>query len=127
MSENNFSHQAEEKNTSEPLVEIPSPTEQLRALVESEEFRKEGIYERETHSKKGEHIFLVFNPHSTESIDARCFIQVYLPNLPKNDPSRLEEYKWTVEQSPSDLYPGKTERIEEILALFEPVIEKQSG
>lgn len=107
-------------------------TERLTSLVERQEYESEyqkGFFQRETHSKKGEHILLVYNDHSTLTkryLPPQCFIQVYLPGHTKAAP-RMEEYKWTLEQDPEELYPDRIERIESLMGIFESEFEDVSG
>jgi hypothetical protein len=137
MSENDLPQGTRAINTQENDKHKGSFTERLKSLVDYPEpgsgqeskYKSEGLFQRQTHSKTGEHIFIVFNDRhlSKSDLPGQCFIQVYGPDHQNSVPQIQEEYKWTIFDDPALLYPNSVQRIEELMAMFEPAAEDDNG
>lgn len=78
------------------------------------------LWQRETHSKSGEHVFISYNDHksSKHELPPQFFIQVYGSNHSRNTPQVIDDIRWTANDEPSRLHHDKLDRIELLLSLF---------
>ncbi len=87
------------------------------------------LWQRETHSKSGEHIFVAYNDHSASEqyISPQFFILVYGPQHAKTVPKLQEDYRWTEKDDLDELFADKIERIKQLLDLFKNLPTGNNG
>jgi len=78
------------------------------------------LWQRETHSKSGEHVFLSYNDHSATEhyLPPQFFIQAYGPEHSKSTPQVIDDIRWTALEDPSTALSDRMDRVEYLLNLF---------
>ncbi|MBX4196994.1 hypothetical protein KW801_00350 [Candidatus Saccharibacteria bacterium] len=102
-------------------------TERVRTLIESKDYESDtkGFYSRGTHSSAGEQVILYYNSHQGTDLPGEYFLHTYPPG-PKHlrKEGQLDSFKWSDTEGPEELYPDKLDRIDSLLALFDPIVPK---
>ncbi len=124
-------------NEQVPMISINEMIQELLGYnidsiseAESRQFKlNKTLWQRETHSKLGEHVFLSFNDHSESKhlVPAQYFIQVYGIQHSKNNPQIIDDIRWTEHDDPTKLFADNLARIEELLGLFKTVEPSNNG